>query len=103
MSIESLETRSINVADLKRLPVGLRLRMVWHAIYGACDKLRVVTKVTSVGLQFTGDGIAEARTSHLSFPKARDLAGDQSGFVVSEDGTPCMKYIVENWPENRLF
>jgi hypothetical protein len=94
--------KAIKVADLKRIKPGRKLRIV-HSLMGPCDKARIVAKVTSVGLQFTGDGIKEGEVSYLYFPAAKDLTGDQSGFTITEGNEVAAKYVVVDWENDPLF
>lgn len=94
--------KAIKLADLKRIKVGRKLRLV-YCLMGPCDKARTVAAVNSVGIQFSGDGISEGRYSHLSFPKASELLGDQSMFTIMEGSKVAAQYVVVDWRTDPLF
>lgn len=83
-----------NVAALKKIAVGTRLRLV-NCLMGPCDKLRIVAKVNSNSIQFTGDGIQEGRTSYLYFPKSSQFRADDNGFTIFEDNEIAAQYIFD--------
>jgi hypothetical protein len=85
----------VKLADLKRIKVGTKLRML-HSLMGPCDKARVVMAVTTVNIQFTGDGIAEGKHSYLPFPKARDFRADADGFTIMEGDVLCARYVYDH-------
>lgn len=82
------------VADLKRLPIGTRLRLV-HCLMGPCSKLRVLERVNSVDLMFSGDGIAAGAVSHLPIPKASQFKPTGTGFQVLEGTEVAAEYVFE--------
>lgn len=84
----------MKLADLKKLAVGTKLRVV-HNLLGPCDKARVVARVQSNAVTFTGDGIKVGEVSWLYFPKARDFRDDGDGFTVLADGVPAASYKFE--------
>lgn len=74
----------MKLADLKRLPVGTRLRNV-ESLLGPTpeDKqLRIVAKVQSNAIAFSRPG--ETRLSWLHFPKASLFESEPNGFVIYE-------------------
>jgi hypothetical protein len=101
----------VKLADLKRIPVGTRLRVV-RSLMGPCDKLRVVHAVKSNAIQFTGDGIKPGEVSWLYFPKASEFRDDGDGFTVLEGETVCAQYkfeitersvtTVDEWGQTRV-
>jgi hypothetical protein len=96
-----------SLADLKRCPLGTTFRLTQLGrplvirgnlgntrIEPLKDALRVVHKVNSNSLQFTGDRIANGETSWLMFPKASEIVFDNEGFTISsrEEGVPALRY-----------
>lgn len=73
----------MKLADLKRIPIGTELKLV-NCFMGKCDKKRIVAKVSSNAVMFTGEGIAEGRVSYLYFPKASEFKSDEKGFTIFE-------------------
>lgn len=72
--------RVTKLADLKRIPVGARLRLV-DSLMGPCSTDRVVVAVKASAVVFT-DPAREGSRSHLHFPRA-------SEFEVTADGFAC--------------
>jgi hypothetical protein len=65
----------MKLADLKRIPVGTKLRLV-HCLMGPCDKPREVLKVqTNAVVMLTPEG----KHSWLTLPKASDFRDDWGG------------------------
>lgn len=71
------------IADLKRIPVGTRLRLV-RSLLGSANKLRIVAKVSDTKIGFEGEGIADGRLSWLAIPKASDFESTENGFRIYE-------------------
>lgn len=107
--IASFKIGGMKLADLKRIPVGTKLRLV-HCLLGPCDKQRTVSAVHSNAIEFHGPDVkpradGQPGTSWLYFPKARDFKpvgdGTRPGFTIYEsvnrDGTPeiAARYIFE--------
>lgn len=85
----------MKLADLKRLPVGMKLRII-HSLMGPCNKARVVARVQSNAILFTGDGVKDGDVSYLWFPKASKFRSDANGFTILEDGKVAAQYVFED-------
>lgn len=82
----------MKLSDLKRLPVGTKLRLV-NCLMGPCDKAGTVVKVQSNAIAFSQDDRpGENRVSWLYFPKASDFRDDLDGFTILEDGAIAAQY-----------
>ena len=68
------------LADLKRIPVGTRLRLV-HSLLGPIDKARVVEKVQTNAIAFRTE---DNRVSWLHLPKAKNFEATTNGFRIWE-------------------
>ena len=78
----------MKLADLKRIPVGTKLRLV-HCLMGPCDKPREVLKVqTNAVVMLTPEG----KHSWLTLPKASDFRDDEDGFSILESGEVAAQY-----------
>ncbi len=73
----------MKLADLKRLPIGTKLRLV-ESLLGPCDKLRVLAMVRATQLVFTCPD-RDNRFSYLALPKAKNLEETPDGFAIYED------------------
>jgi hypothetical protein len=82
------------VAELKRLPIGSRLRLV-YCLLGTTDKARVLARVESRNLLFTGDGIPAGRFSYLPIPRASEFRPTSDGFEVMEGAEVAARYVLE--------
>jgi len=87
----------MKLADLKRIPVGTRLRLV-RSFLGPCDKPREVAKVQSNSIALKQLDKALAPLSWLTFPKASDFRDDGDGFTVLEDGEIAAQYKFDGAP-----
>jgi hypothetical protein len=72
------------VADLKRIPVGTRLRLV-RSLMGPTDKPRVVAKVQTNAIAFRTE---KDSLSWLTIPKAKDFELTENGFRVWDTWDP---------------
>lgn len=91
--------RVTNLASLKRIPVGTRLRLVENARGPVDNKLRIVAAVNTTGIEFSGPDLAEGKTSHLPFPRAASLRIDRDpdGFAIllSDEATVGARYVYD--------
>jgi hypothetical protein len=74
----------MKLADLKRIPIGTKLRLI-RCLVGATpgNNLRVVEKVQSNGVWFRRPEEPEKKElTWLDFPKASDFQADEDGFTV---------------------
>lgn len=92
-----METSTIptirTVADLKRIPIGTRLRLT-HSLMGPTPpekQWRTVREVRSKDMIVEPDCKPGSR-SYMGFPKASDLRVTAVGFDVYEDTTLCASY-----------
>lgn len=92
-----METNTIltvrTVADLKRIPVGTRMRLT-HSLMGPTPpekQWRTVREVRSKDLIVEPD-CKPGVLSYMSFPKASELRSTPVGFDVYEDTTLCASY-----------
>lgn len=93
--------RVTKLADLKRIPVGARLRLV-DSLMGPCSKDRVVHAVKSNAIVFTDPNKPESR-SWFYFPRASEFEATSDGFACfawndnSRTGETkrvlCMRYV----------
>lgn len=85
------------LADLRRIPVGTKLRLV-ASPRGVVNQLRTVDEVTTRGVWMTIDEDPTPRKSNerswFAFPKARDFAALVDGFTVTS-GDATLRYVVE--------
>lgn len=86
----------MNLADLKRMPVGAKLRIV-HCLLGPVKvgkQLREVARRQSNALVFKGiDTDNQNMTeSFLHFPRAAEFREDRNGFTILEDGEVAAQY-----------
>jgi hypothetical protein len=72
------------LAELKRIPVGTRLRLV-RTLMGPTDKPRVVAKVQANAIAFRTE---DDRLSWLNLPKAKDFEPTEHGFRVWDTWDP---------------
>ena len=82
-----------SIAELKRIPVGTRLRLV-NSLIGPCDKPRTVKKVRSADIiMWTPEGT----DSYLTL-KGVSLSPTENGFRLFEkwDGGLCAEYRFED-------
>lgn len=92
--------RVTSLASLKRIPVGTKLRLIQNG-RGPCDLVRVVAKVTSVHVAFSGPDI-EAQAgpgalSYLDFPRASQIRSEPDGFaIITLHGTVLARYRYED-------
>lgn len=89
------------LADLRRIPVGTKLRLV-HSPRGPVDQLRTVDEVTTRGIWMQIDGNPTATgnaRSWLAFPKAADFRSWGDGFEIraanNAGGDIVLRYAVE--------
>lgn len=77
------------LADLKRLKVGDRLRLVYSHLQGHrfLNTTRAIEKKQSNAIKFEGG-------SWLYFPTAAEFKGTNDGFMVMEGDTTFLKYMV---------
>jgi hypothetical protein len=75
------------LADLKRIPIGTRLRLV-KSLMGPTSKLRIVAKVQSNSIAFDGDDIKPGHHSWLNLPKAADFEPTSNGFRIYDTWDP---------------
>ena len=86
----------MKLADLKRIAVGTRLRLV-HCLMGPVsevNQLRIVRAVHSNSIEMERDGKAES--SWLYFGKAKDFRDDGDGFAFMEGERVCAQYKFED-------
>lgn len=87
-----------SLADLKRLPVGTRLKMV--EFYGhPVDFKRIIVEVNSNSLALAGTGTINDKdkqvvNSYLSFPKAKNFLATEDGFAILENGKVALRYVI---------
>ena len=80
------------LADLKRLPLGTKLRLT-RSLLGPCNKLREVAKLQTNGMWFKQlDKPGDERLSWLDFPKAKDFQVTDKGFDILIDGRVEVTY-----------
>jgi hypothetical protein len=87
-----------SLADLKRLPIGTKLRLV-HSLLGPVPEEwqgRRVSRIQSNALvvEITS-GPKAGVLSWLYFPKAKDLHETPNGFEVNEEGEVAARYEFE--------
>lgn len=81
----------MKLADLKRIAVGTRLRLV-YCLFGPVPdhkQFREVSKVQSNGIYFRK---SDGQDSWLAFPKASEFRDNGDGFTVLEDGEVAAQY-----------
>lgn len=82
------------VADLKRLPIGTKLRLIRHLL-GTANASRTLARVNSVYLMFKVDGKNEL--SHLPIPRASHFFPTENGFCITEEnGEVGVEYVFED-------
>ena len=81
----------MRLADLKRIKVGTKLRLV-HCLLGPCDWPREVTEVLSTGIWMKRLDENPDSVSWLSYPKAKDFRDDGDGFSIMEGDEVAVQY-----------
>lgn len=82
----------MKLADLKRLPVGTKLRLV-HNLIGPCDKKRTVKTVQGQSMcLLTEDG----QESWMRYPSAKDFIPQQNGFSILVGDNIAAAYEFDN-------
>lgn len=83
-----------SVADVRRLPVGTRLRLV-RSLLGPCRKLRTIVEVRSRDVVMRVDDPADRNYgghSYLTFPKGTRVEPRIGGFAIIIDGEIANEY-----------
>jgi len=93
------------LADLKRLPIGTRLRVV-ESLLGPVEQGRqgrCLEKVKSNALGFSTErrGYDSWELSWLQLPKASDFEATEDGFIVREDGAVAARYVFDIEQDHR--
>lgn len=81
----------MKLADLKRLSIGTKLRLV-HCLMGPVSDDKQPREVR----RFQSNGMfllkPDGRESWLDFPKASQFRSDDDGFTIFEDGEIAAQY-----------
>ncbi len=72
----------MKLADLKRLPIGTKLRLV-DCLTGPCNKPRVLAMVRATCLVFTCPD-RDGKFSYLTLPSAKNFRETPDGFAIYE-------------------